>query len=198
VRGTDENSPWFKKFADADKTTENLLTGDTLDKVKKDAMALWGEGSTLLSADANYIETERKSIRLKALADVREDLQKNGASASDASLATAAPGVPANLAEVAKDYEAQVQKAKVNGSLATQVLDSTGKPVSNVPVTIQDVNTGKTFTSSTDAAGNAVINSLNSGSYIISAAKPGFSVAQTGTITVQPRMAKQIQLAIKP
>ena len=198
VRGTDENSPWFKKFADADKTTENLLTGDTLDKVKKDAMALWQEGSTLLSADANYIETERKSIRLRALADVQTDLQKNGAPPSDASLANAAPGVPANLAEVAKNYEAQLQQANVNGRVAAQVLDSSGKPASNVPITVQNVNTGKTLLATTDAVGRAVINSLNSGSYIIRANKPGSSVVQTGSITVQPRMTKQIQLTIKP
>ena len=113
VRGIDENSAWFKKFSEADRTTENLLTGDTAEKVKKNALGLWQEGSTLLSADSNYIETERKSIRLKLLATIQDDLKKNGAAPAEADLSRSVPGIPPNLGEIAKQYDESLHETNL-------------------------------------------------------------------------------------
>ena len=187
VRGTDENSAWFKKFSDADKTTENLLTGDTADKVKKDALSLWQEGSTLLSADTNYIEAERKSIRLKALDTIQQDLKKNGAEPAEADLAKSIPGIPANLTEVARNYDAQVQAANLGGQVRIKVVDNAGNPVKGASVVLQDATAGTSLSATSDSFGNVVLNSIKPGNYTMGTTIPGFAVVESRGITVQPR-----------
>jgi hypothetical protein len=197
IRGIDENSAWFKKFSEADRTTENLLTGDTAEKVKKNALGLWQEGSTLLSADSNYIETERKSIRLKLLATIQDDLKKNGAAPAEADLSGSVPGIPSNLTEIAKQYDAQVQGANLAGQVTVHVRDKTGKAVAGAQVVLQDAITGKGLNSTTDSAGNAQLGRVNPGTYTVHTAVPGFSVSESREITVQPRLAMQLDVPVK-
>jgi hypothetical protein len=198
VRGTDETSSWFKKFADADKTTENLLTGDAVDKVKKDALDLWQQGSTLLTADSNYVETERKSIRLKALADIQDDLTKNGAASTDANLSTVVPNVPSNLTEVAKQYDTEVKNANLNGSVMVHLHDSKGNAVPHAQLRITNTTTGQVMTTSTDQAGNGNIQSLKPSTYTIEAINPGFGTSNVPPIKVQPRQTNEINLKVGP
>jgi Carboxypeptidase regulatory-like domain len=194
VRGTDESSAWFKKFSEADRTTEDLLTGATLDSVKKNALALWQEGSTLLSADPNYIETERKNIRLKAIKDIQDDLKKNGASLAEANLAVVMPGVPVNFSQIAKDYEAQVQSANLGADVILHVRDARGKAISGARVAMKDTITGRTQNITTDQAGDAVLQSLQPATYQIEAARPGFAVTSLTNVVVQPRETKELNL----
>jgi len=198
VRGTDETSPWFKKFADADKATENLLTGDTADKVKKDALALWQEGSTLLTADANYIETERKNIRLKALADIQDDLKKNGAAPTEANLSTVVPNVPSNLADIAKQYDTEVKNANLDGGVVVHLHDSKGNAVPGAQLRITNTATGQVLTTTTDQAGDGHIQSLKPSTYSIEAIHSGFGVSSVPTIKVQPREINELNVKVGP
>ena len=197
VRGTDENSPWFKKFAEADRVTENLQTGDTIDKVKKNAMSLYQEGSTLLAADANYIESERKLIRSKALSQIQEDLQKNGATSAEANLAATTPGVPANVTQIAKEYDQVIANAKLGGNVKVRVLDPKGNAVTGAQVLAKNSVTGETRTTMTDNEGVAFFGALNQSTYTIQAVRPGFGIISAADVALQARQTKEVNVQAK-
>ncbi len=194
IRGIDESSPWSKKFYEAETTTDQLVRGEVAEKVKKDALNLWQEGCTLLAADTNYIEAERKSIRAKSLSDIQKDLKKNGASIIETTeLQTVAPGVPANFAEVAANYESEIQHAKLEGALAVHLRDAQGKGIAGAEVTLQDAEGGQALGAKTNSMGDALLNALKPGTYVLRMMVSGFTTLEKG-ITIQPRENKDIAL----
>jgi len=192
VRGTDESSAWYKKFSEADRTTEKLLTGDPLERVSKDAMALWQEGSTLLSADANYIEGERKKIRLTALDEIKKDLKKNGANETAVKQQMSVPGAE-DSEKIATAYQSELAEAKLEAELTVHVRDAEGRPISGAEVTVQNTNTGKSFGTRTDSSGDVYLKSLKPGNYLLRSIEKGFKVTE-GLVAVQPREKKSLEL----
>ena len=193
VRGRDEGSAWYKKFAEADRTTEKLLTGDPLERVTKDAQSLWQEGSTLLSADTNYIEEERKKIRLAAFAEIQKDLKKNGAPEAVLAKQRALAGVPGNAAEIAASYQSEVQQAKLEGGLTIHLRDANGNAIPGAAVTVQDTDTGKFFYATTDSSGNVLLELLKSGNYHLRAFGDGLTATER-LVAIQPREKKNFEL----
>jgi len=194
VRGIDESSPWAKKFYEAERTTDQLVLGEQAEKVKKDALNLWQEGSTLLAADANYIEAERKSIRAKALNDIQKDLKKNGVSIIETELLNVTPGVPSNFSEAAANYESEIQHANLNGALAVHLRDAQGKGVPDAEVSLQDTKSGQSLNTKTNSMGDALLNALKPGNYVLRMMISGFTTIEKD-ITIRPRENKDFALA---
>jgi len=137
-----------------------------VERVSKDALALWLEGSTLLSADANYIEEERKKIRLTELTRIKNDLKKNGASETAVRQQTAVPGGE-DSEKIAAAYQSELAEAKLEAELTVHVRDAEGRPISGAEVTVQNTNTGNSFGAITDSSGNVFLNALKPGNYLL-------------------------------
>ena len=197
VKGSDEHSPWFQKFAEAVKVTDRLLTGDPLDKVKKEALQLWGEGSTLLTADGNYIEAERRTLRLKAFKDIEDGLKgKPGVTPDQARLGPDVPGVPLNYGQIVSDYQSELDHANLSGNLIVYVRGTSGKGLSNIEVSLDRANDpqGPQLTARTNSAGEAAFHNLKPGDYRVRAALPGFFASQVTTVEVPPRETRVLNV----
>ena len=191
VRGIDENSEWFRKFAEAKRTTERLEIDEPLEAVKKDTLALWREGVTLLSADPNYIETERKSIRLKELSELQDEFSRHGIPQAQANLAAEVPGTPPNLSQEVRTYAIQLQELRKSQevviagaeSLTVQVTDAENVPLPGITVTLTGKN-GYRQQAVTDERGIAHFRSLNAGTYSIIAELQGFKRREMTNVQV--------------
>jgi Carboxypeptidase regulatory-like domain len=189
VRGRDESSAWYKKFSEAERVAEKILTGDPKEGISKDALSLWNEGSTLLSADTNYIEEERKKIRLTALADIQNDLNKVGVIIP--TLRTI-PGAE-DADKIAADYQSELAAANLESELRVLLRDAQGRAISGAEVTIQNTYTGKVFDAKTDSSGYVHLDSLKPGNYVLRAVGKGFTSFE-GQVAIQPRENKTFEL----
>jgi Carboxypeptidase regulatory-like domain len=194
VRGIDESSPWAKKFYEGERTTDQLVLGESADKVKKDALNLWQEGSTLLAADANYIERERQSIRAKALYDIQEDLKKKGGSLSKMEMQSFAPEIPSNFAELAKSYDSDVLRT-LAAALALHIHNAEGSAMPGASISLRDVRTMESFNATTNNGGDVVLNGLKPGDYELEVSYSGFAPLEQH-ITVQPKERKGLTLTL--
>jgi hypothetical protein len=191
VRGKDESSAWFKKFSEAERVAEKILTGDAKAGISKDAMSLWNEGSTLLSADTNYIEDERKKIRLTALADIKNDLNKVGLIVPPETMRTI-PGAE-DSDKIAAEYQLELAVANLEAALRVHVRDAQGRAISGAEVTVQNTDTGKSFDATTDSSGDVHLDFLRPGNYVLRAIGKGFATIE-GLVAIQPREKKTFEL----
>jgi hypothetical protein len=71
VRGDDQNSNWFKKYALALRNLDKIRqTPAEKDNFYKESQKIWEEGNTLLDADINYLDKEKNQISLAAIAEI--------------------------------------------------------------------------------------------------------------------------------
>ncbi|HZQ74839.1 MAG TPA: hypothetical protein VFB08_18145 [Burkholderiales bacterium] len=132
VRGEDQTSPWFKKFADAETAAEDSTDGTADGKHARD---LFREAGALLAADPNYIEKERISIKsqyLTALNEVLSKKSKQTANASDYDL-------PRDYQRIAKAY--QTQLAAIASDVTIQLVDANRRPLPGAFLTYASLDT---------------------------------------------------------
>ncbi|MCI0402902.1 MAG: hypothetical protein L0212_05190 [Acidobacteria bacterium] len=185
VRGADQNSPWFRKYAAAERAAEKIVTGDSLEKVKKEAWQLWSEGNTLLDADASYIQEERKLIsadRWKAIdRALRENLERAGIKATAVLLAPPSPEVPTNFEEMASRYDQML--ASLQGRIVLRGFTNVWAP--NLKITRAD-NPRSFWIVTPDVTGTADLRDVFPGDYVIQALAGDSPVGEVTSVSVDP------------
>lgn len=197
VRGTDENSTWFKKYAEAKENTEKLLTGGAQETVKKDSETLWIAGTTLLDADPNYLSTERESIRLKAYQDVQDALKKNSGSGR-ADIALDVPGIPYNYKQIVSNYDQQVKNTDLSATIQVRVHNERGQPIPNTEVRLTNLDKPDStiLAANTNTEGVASFRNLKPGAYAPKLSISALDGANLLVIQVHPTETKNIQLEV--
>lgn len=108
VRGENQRSTWFRKYSDAIKASEKIREGEALEKVKKEALALWKEGNTLLESDATYLDSERRLLRAAKWNEIEKNLKDSlkaaGVTPIPSLLSFDDPAVPRRPEQTAKEY----------------------------------------------------------------------------------------------
>jgi hypothetical protein len=79
LRGSDQNSNWFKKYAIAVRTLDKIRQANNpteKENILKDAIAIWNEGNILLDADTNYLDKEKTQIRNLYINEINDTYKK--------------------------------------------------------------------------------------------------------------------------
>ncbi len=83
------------------------------------------------------------------------------------------------------------------GAITGLITDATGAVVSNVDVTLTNVDTGLTLTTKTDSSGNYVFSPIKIGNYKVTATAEGFSSITQENIQVHVQDRDEINLQLK-
>ncbi len=120
------------------------------------------------------------------------------ASAFIAVLAFAPPvfaGAPLLYAQAAVEAAAQATAPATTGSLRGAVTDPTGAVIPQATVTATSAS-GKTFTATSDSAGNYVLRGLPPSTYSLRTTATGFAVNTTPAIIVTAGAAKHVDISL--
>jgi len=98
------------------------------------------EGSTLLSADTNYSRGERKKIRLTALADIQNDLNKVGVIVPPEIISAVFLGAE-DSDKIAAGYQSELEAANLEAALRVLLRDAQGKAIPGAEVTVKNTDT---------------------------------------------------------
>ena len=86
----------------------------------------------------------------------------------------------------------------VTGAITGRITDTTGAVIPGATVQVQNVETGLTRSTETDAAGRYVVRNLPSGSYTVTAQRTGFgTLVRSGiTLSVASEVAVNVELSV--
>jgi hypothetical protein len=207
IKGENQSSPWFRKYAQAMEIVSALPGMDSADcgRALDDALTLWRDGNVLLDADPYYIYQEKKAIRAKYLNVIREARETAAqqvhtmGNPETPALPDVAPAarddLPADYATLAASYDRLV--SDYAGDLWVQLAgELKGLGGGAVTITAADDPAFKQERS-TDDTGRVNFEGLLPGAYLLSYADPA-SAAAPAMVVIDPKATSEVTMDAAP